>query len=243
MSTTPPHSPVIPGAMLDYYLGQGYYRMNQDLFTCRFLPLGEAIHTVHWLRLAVPRVQYGPKQRQLLRRNARFALAIKPFQLTAEYEALYTRYQQALDFDTATSLEELLLAGATRSVFRSYIMEVRDGKQLIAAGIFDHGQDSIAGIVNFYDPTYRQYSLGRYLLLRKMEYARQQQLAFYYPGYLVHGYPKFDYKLFACETATEVFDCLNSEWLPFSWPEVARQSAALVAERYLRDVFGESESE
>ena len=229
----------IPGAMLDYYLGQGYYRMNQDLFTCRFLPLGEDLYTVHWLRLVVPQVQYGPKQRQLLRRNERFAVAIKPLQLTAEHEALYARYHQSLAFDTAGTLEALLLDGAAHSVFTSYIIEVRDGKQLIAAGVFDRGQDSIAGIVNFYDPAYRQHSLGKYLLLRKTEYARQQQLTYYYPGYLVHGYPKFDYKLFACEAATEVFDCLNSEWPPFSWPEVARQSAALVAERYLRDVFGE----
>jgi arginine-tRNA-protein transferase len=231
--------PVIPGAMLDYYLGQGYYRMNQDLFTCRFLPMDAAIHTVHWLRLAVPRVQYGPKQRHLLRRNERFELAVKPLQLTVEHEALYTRYHQALAFDTAPTLEALLLDGATHSVFTSYIIEVRDAGQLIAAGIFDKGQDSIAGIVNFYDPAYHQYSLGKYLLLRKAEYARQHQLAYYYPGYLVHGYPKFDYKLFACEAATEVFDCLNSEWLPFSWPEVVRQSAALVAEQYLRNVFGE----
>ncbi|NML66916.1 GNAT family N-acetyltransferase [Hymenobacter sp. RP-2-7] len=231
----------MPGAMLDYYLGQGYYRMNQDLFTCRFLPLGPDLHTVHWLRLVVPQVQYGPKQRQLLRRNERFAVAIKPLQLSAEHEALYARYYQSLDFDTAATLEALLLDGAAHSVFTSYVIEVRDAGQLIAAGIFDHGQDSIAGIVNFYDPAYRQYSLGKYLMLRKTEYARQQRLAHYYPGYLVQGYPKFDYKLFACEAATEVFDCLNSEWLPFSWPEVARQSAALVAERYLRDVFGEKE--
>ncbi len=226
--------PVIPGEMLDYYLSQGYYRMQQDLFTCRFLPREGQLNTVHWLRIVLPQVQYGPKQRRLLRLNERFSVSVKPLRLTTEYETLYARYRQNLDFDTSASLEALLLDGATHTVFRTEIVEVRDQGQLIAAGILDAGSDSIAGIVNFYDPAYRKHSLGKYLLLLKMEYARQQQKAYYYPGYLVHGDPKFDYKLFACQPATEVFDALNSQWLPFSWAEVERQSAAILAE-WLRD--------
>ncbi len=218
----------IPGRVLDYYLSLGYYRMNQDLFTCRFLPVGEQLYTVHWLRLVLSRVQYGSKQRRLFRLNESFAVTVKHFRITAEYEALYARYHQSLDFDTADSLEALLLAGATHTVFDTYIVEVRDGDQLIAAGIFDCGSASIMGIVNFYHPDYRKHSLGKYLLLLKTEYARTQQLAYYYPGYLVHGYPKFDYKLFASPEATEVFDCRSSQWLPFDWGVVAQQSAALL---------------
>jgi arginyl-tRNA--protein-N-Asp/Glu arginylyltransferase len=222
--------PVIPGEMLDYYLSQGYYRMQQDLFTCRFLPRDGQLNTVHWLRIVLPQVQYGPKQRRLLRLNERFSVAIKPFRLTDEYEALYARYRQNLDFDTSASLEALLLDGATHTVFRTQLIEVRDNGHLIAGGILDIGNDSIAGIVNFYDPAYSKHSLGKYLLLLKTEHARQRQLAYYYPGYLVHGDPKFDYKLFACPAATEVFDALNSQWLPFSWELVKANSAAIMAD-------------
>lgn len=230
MSTTPSGQLRIPGDLLDYYLSLGYYRMNQELFTCRFLPVAEHLYTVHWLRLVLPQVQYGPKQRQLFRQNARFTATVQPFRPTAEYEALYARYYQSVDFDTASSLEALLLAGASHSVFNTQVIEVRVDGQLLAAGVFDCGTDSIAGIVNFYDPDYRKYSLGKYLLLLKTEYARRQQLAYYYPGYLVQGYPKFDYKLFACQAATEVFDCRSSQWLPFSWEAVEEQSAALLGE-------------
>ena len=222
--------PVIPGEMLDYYLSQGYYRMQQDLFTCRFLPREGQLNTVHWLRIVLPQVQYGPKQRRLLRLNEQFTVAAKPFRLTEEYEALYARYRQNLDFDTSATLETLLLDGATHTVFRTEIIEVRNKGQLIAAGIFDTGADSIAGIVNFYEPAYHKHSLGKYLLLLKTEHARRQQMAYYYPGYLVHGDPKFDYKLFACPAATEVFDALNSQWLPFSWELVTAQSAAILTD-------------
>ncbi|WP_229725330.1 GNAT family N-acetyltransferase [Hymenobacter baengnokdamensis] len=225
----------LPGDFLDYYLGQGYYRMGQNLFTCEFLPLETGLYTTHWLRLVVSRVTYGPKQRRLFRLNERFSVASRPFRLTPEYEALYARYHQSIDFEANPSLADLLLEGGAHNVFDTSIMEVRDGEQLIAAGVFDRGTDSIAGIVNFYDPAYHRHSLGKYLMLLKLEHARRQQLAYYYPGYLVHGYPKFDYKLFACAAATEVFNARTHQWRPFSWEEVNRQAAALLAERQERD--------
>jgi len=221
---------VIPGPALDYYLSQGYYRMRQDLFTCQFLPHDDQLYTVHWLRLVLRDVQYGSKQRHLLRRNASFSVVVQPFQLTAEHETLYGLYHQSLSFEAAATLAELLLADETaHSVFSTEIVEVRDGDLLIAAGIFDQGAVSIAGIVNFYHPAYRKHSLGKYLMLLKIMRARQQQKTYYYPGYVVHGYPKFDYKLWACPAATEVFDCYSYQWPSFSWEVVAQQSAAIMA--------------
>ena len=227
MFGTPPY-PVLRGDALDYYLAQGYYRMQQDLFTCQFLPIDGDLYTVHWLRLVLAHVQFGSEQRRLLRLNERFSVTILPFQLTQEYEALYARYLTTVTFDAPLTVESYLLAGAKHNVFTTNVIEVRDAGQLIAVGIFDSGQRSLAGIMNFYDPTYRRHSLGKYLMLLKIEYALSQQMHYYYPGYLVHGYPKFDYKLFACRAATEVFDCSTGRWLPFSWPEVARQSAELM---------------
>ena len=222
--------PVIRGNALDYYLAQGYYRMQQDLFTCQFVPFDGRLYTAHWLRLDLARVQWGPEQSRLLRRNARFAATVRPFRLTAEYEELYARYRESITFDAAPTVDDVLLGGAAHNVFNTYIIELRDGNQLIAAGIFDRGDRTLAGILNFYDPNYRKYSLGKYLLLLKTDYARRLQFDYYYPGYVVHDYSKFDYKLFACAAATEVFDCVRGQWQPFSLAAVAAQSAELFAD-------------
>ncbi|MBC8082847.1 MAG: arginine-tRNA-protein transferase, partial [Hymenobacter sp.] len=93
------------------------------------------------------------------------------------------------------------------------------------------GTRSLAGIMNFYHPAYRKHSLGKYLMLLKINHALSQQKTHYYPGYLVHNYPKFDYKLFACPAATEVYDCATGQWLPFAWAAVATHSAGLLAGR------------
>lgn len=230
MAATPPYAPVIRGEALDFYLSQGYYRMHQDLFTCRFLPLDDTLYTVHWLRLVLSQVQYGPEQRRLLRYNERFTTTIQPFQLTAEYEELYALYRRSITFDAPETVEAFLLAGATHNVFITSVIGVRDAGRLIAAGIFDSGARSVAGIMNFYDPAYRKHSLGKYLMLLKTNYALHHQKTYYYPGYLVHNYPKFDYKLFPCPAATQVFEADTGRWLPFSWQAVARHSAELLAD-------------
>jgi len=231
----------LPGDFLDYYLAQGYYRMGQNLFTCQFLPLETGLYTTHWLRLAVARAGYGPKQRQLLRLNGQFEVAVRPFRLTPEYETLYALYYQSITFDANPSLGDLLLEDSPHNIFDSHVLEVRDGGRLIAAGVFDRGTDSLAGIVNFYDPAYRKHSLGKYLMLLKLEHAHRHGLAYYYPGYLVHNYPKFDYKLWACAAATEVFNARTHQWRPFSWDEVNREAARLLAVREASDLAEEAE--
>ena len=213
------------GSELDFFLSIGYFRMQQEIFTCQYVVFDNTLYSVHWLRIVLADVNYGPKQSRLLRINSVFSVTVKPFILTEEAEALYALYKNSLTFDAPESIEACLMAGARESVFDTYAVEIRDGGKLIAAGIFDKGEDSIAGIMNFYHPDYRRYSLGKYMMLQKIDYARQQQKAYYYPGYLVHKYPKFDYKLFACEEATEVFDENNDRWLPFSWDTITALTA------------------
>ena len=242
MSATPQPIRIIPGPALDYYLGQGYYRMHQDLFTCRFLPIDGGLYTVHWLRLELARVHYGPEQRRLLRVAERFTVRRRPFRLTAELEELYAAYRASITFDAPPTVEAFLLAGSTHNVFSTEVLEIRDGERLVAAGIFDNGARTLAGIMNFYHPEYRKFSLGKVLMLLKLEHARGLGHHYYYPGYVVHNYPKFDYKLFPCPAATEVFDCLTGQWLAFSWPEVHRQAAGLLTDWNEDDFLAEDEA-
>ncbi|GAB3319169.1 hypothetical protein GCM10027299_11460 [Larkinella ripae] len=218
------------GSQLDLYLSLGYFRMHQRLFTCRFLVHGDTVFPVHWLRFNLPEVSFGSKQRALLRRNEGFLTTVKRFALTDEIEALYALYKSAVDFEAPESVDFWLNNESTYNVFNTYSIEVRHENRLIAVGIFDKGGNSIAGIMNFYHPEYRKHSLGKYLMLQKIKYGRHQQKLYYYPGYLVSNYPKFDYKLFPCEAATEVFDDTSGQWLPFSWETVQALAADILDE-------------
>lgn len=211
---------MIDGMKLDLYLSMGYFRMQQTLFTCRYVHFDNVFSAVHWLRIDLKRAILGRKQRDLLKVRNKFTTDVKPFILTNEMEDLYGRYRNSINFDAPHSVESCLFDGFTMDAFDTYAVEIRDAGKLIAVGVFDNGCHTIAGIMNFYDPEYRKYSLGKTLMLLKMEAARHSQKAYYYPGYIASSYPKLDYKLFPCEAATEVYDDYADSWLPFSWATI-----------------------
>jgi arginine-tRNA-protein transferase len=136
-------------------------------------------------------------------------------------EMLYEIYFGSINFEVPRTIQDFLFGEAViekpqHDLFESEVIEIRDEHKLIAAGIFDNGHNSIAGIMNFFDPAYKKYSLGKYLMLLKMQHAIKNGKAFYYPGYIAYNYKKFDYKLFPNQHLAEIFDAKLKIWLPYS---------------------------
>ncbi len=211
----------VGGGQLDAYLAMGWYRIGQVIFTTHHIPHSEGWYRVFWLRFALNRLEKGKKQEQLLTKNAPFTFVIKPLLLTSELEELYQLYHSQISFPASATLEQSLFDHSVHGdengpVFDSYVIEVRDGGKLIAAGIFDRGSKSIAGILNFFDPAYKKFSPGKFLMLLKIQYALEQGMEYYYPGYIAASYPKFDYKLFPGVEAAEIYEPLSKKWLPYS---------------------------
>ena len=199
------HPEQLNGEELDAFLERGWYRMGQSLFTTHFVSLQDHVYRVFWLRYNLTGIRFRKYRQRLLSRNKDFNVSLKPMELTDELEELYTLYKTGIDFEPALSVQHWLYGDQVNNVYDTQIFEIRDDHKLIAAGVFDNGNESIAGIMNFYHPDYKKYSLGKYLMLLKMEYAISKKMKWYYPGYVVYNYPAFDYKLFADKKASEIF--------------------------------------
>lgn len=208
------------GKVLDDYLEQGWYRLGQIIFTTDYIPHGESWCAVFWLRFRLDAIRYTKKHLALLKTNQRFTVEIKPLNITTDTEYLYRIYKNHIDFEVSPSLTNYLydgsVFGVTRNVYDSKMIEVRDKGELIALGVFDEGEETIAGIINIYHPDYYKYSLGKFLMLTKMNYAIETGKLWYYPGYIAYGYKKFDYKLFAGKEAAEVYDAVAHRWMKYT---------------------------
>jgi leucyl-tRNA---protein transferase len=79
-------------------------------------------------------------------------------------------------------------------------------------GVFDIGNETSEGIINFFDPAYKKYSLGKFLILQKIKFLQTQNLRFFYPGYFAPGYPLFDYKTGLSTVGVEYFDVGKKQW-------------------------------
>ena len=216
--------------LLDAYLSKGWYRIHQMLITTDVISKEDEYQAVFWLRYRLENYQHNKKSRKLLLASEQFTCAIEPLHFTDELEELYTTYRSQLDFDMSDSARAYLLGDRDENVFPSHLLTLRDNGQLIAAGCYDEAATSLTGILSIYDPAYKKYSLGKVLLLKKLEEAIRLQKTYFYPGYISLHTTKFDYKLFPAIDATEVYNRLTDTWQPYASTNLQELYEAMLKE-------------
>lgn len=200
---------------LDAYLARGWYRMGQSIFTTHFLCFNDDFFSAIWIRLAVEGYKYSKSLRKIMRTNAdHFDYTIQKSEIDADKEDLYKHYSDFFPGILAPTLKESLLDGEEYNIYETYEVNVYHDDLLIAVSFFDVGRDSVASILGIYDHDYRYYSLGLYTMLLEIEFCQENNLRYYYPGYIVPGYPRFDYKLRIGEV--EYYDLSNKSWNPYN---------------------------
>lgn len=204
--------------MLDLVLSRGWYRMRQDLFTISHLEEERCYYRVHWLRYEVNRIAERATHRRIRKKNKSRRITIEPLiSISEEHRNLHRKYRKWIEFDGVRSIEEGLFGDEVdTNIFQTWCISVYDQEQLIAAGYFDAGSTSVASILHFFDPDYSDASLGKFLILCTLDWMRAQSYNLYYPGYVVAGKPKMDYKLFLGESIAEYYDLEEGLWKPFN---------------------------
>lgn len=198
---------------LDHHLSQGWFRMGQSVFTTNFLSFKDQLYSAVWLRVNLHKFTNDRTLQELLKRNRQFKTEIKPSHLTSQHEQLYSQYKKGVSFDASPTLSQLLFRNASHSIFNTYEVNIYDEDKLIASGFFDLGKHSAEGIVSIYDPDYKKYSLGKYLIYQKINFCKESGLDYFYPGYFVPGYAFFDYKLSIGKSAIEYLKYETGQWL------------------------------
>lgn len=220
---TPYYDSLIPqtlsAAALDHALALGWYRMHQGIFTCSHVDLGN-IYRVHWLRYRLPDLTERNSHKRIRKKNRSFTYTIEDFHaplIRTDHAELHQRYRAFIDFDGANSISESLLGDDfTGNIFHTKCISVYDQEKLIAGGYFDLGLQAGTSILHFYDPNYSHYSLGKFLILLTVDYLRAKGFLWYYPGYVIQGLSKMDYKLFLGREVSQYFDPETIGWHYFN---------------------------
>jgi arginine-tRNA-protein transferase len=215
---------------LDRYLDMGWYRMGQGIFTCHFLSFGEHIYSALWLRLDLTDFSFKKSQRRLFRKNSHFKVKIRPAQINRKKEDLYQKYRwHSFKGNISISLRDSLLDGKRYNIYDTLECCLYDGDKLIAVSFFDRGEEALASIMGMYDPDYQEFSLGYFTMLMEIQYGLANNYKYYYPGYIVPGYPRFDYK--ARIGDVDYLQIVSDEWLPFQEAEISDYPLQHMAKR------------
>jgi len=191
--------------------------MHQSIFTSSHLHLEEP-YRVHWLRYPLAEIKTHASHKRIRKRCQAFRTTIEDLSaIRAEHEALYATYRSSIDFDGAASIYTCLFSEEEpeKNVYRTKCISVFDGDRLIAGGYFDLGGNSAASILHFFDPRFKDYSLGKHLMLLTIDFLTSAGYEFYYPGYVIAGNDKMNYKLFIGKEATYYFAPETISWQRF----------------------------
>lgn len=201
---------------LDAYLEAGWFRMGQTIFTTNFLHFKDRFYSAIWLRIVLADFVTSKTELKLARQTSIFRTEIKRAVIDEEKENLFATYRTSVSFEASASLQMLMFGKSDRAIYDTYEVTVYDADKLIAVGFFDLGEMCAEGITCFYDPAYRKYSLGKYLIFQKINFCRRRNLRYFYPGYFVPGYSFFDYKLGIGKEALQYLQLQTGHWLPIA---------------------------
>lgn len=213
---------VLSPESLDWYLGKGWYRMGANIFTTHFLFFQERHYSAIWIRIDLRTFSFSKSQRKLLRRNAKlFDIDCGPRVIDAERNDLYQRYAAAFDGRLSPTISDSLEDFDGReTIFNTWETTVRDrvSGQLVGVSYFDLGDDAAASILGIYDPQLKSFSLGYYTMLLEMQHCMDKGMHYYYPGYVVPSYKRFDYKLRL--GPSEFYDLRTDGWKPYDQADI-----------------------
>lgn len=212
----PLRQPLDP-AFMDGLLEMGWYRMSQHVFTTRHIYLGETeVYEVLWARINLQTWTQTERHKRLLKQAQRFSISLQTASISPAIEKLYTQYRSVISFDASESVTAYLLEQQPHNFFPTLMWQVHDSDQLVAVSYFDEGMSSAAGILTFFHPQYKKYSLGLLLYLESVRHASLSGKQYFYPGYIAMNNPKFDYKLLAGKENIEIWEFETMRWIPYA---------------------------
>ena len=189
---------------LNDILTQGGFRRSQNI---AYQPACEACKACVSVRVVVDEYSQTRSHKRAWRRNQDLSGEERDAHPTSEQYSLFRDY-----VDTRHGL-----GGMAEMSVLDYAMMVEDshvntlmieyrqrgpdsgltGKgegALVAAGLTDRMSDGLSMVYSFFDPAFRQRSIGKFMIVDHIERARRLGLQYVYLGYWVEGSRKMDYK-------------------------------------------------
>lgn len=188
-----------PGFLIDNLL-KGGFRRSQNI---AYMPYCDACSACVPVRIVVD--EFAPKRssKRIARTNNDVVATRMPAAPSSEQYALFRDYIDARHGDGGMAEMSVLdfTLMVEDSVVETFVTEYRlkpdettGEAPLIAAALCDRLSDGISMVYSFFDPGRTSRSLGTYMILEHVEYARSLGFPYVYLGYWIEGSRKMRYK-------------------------------------------------
>jgi arginine-tRNA-protein transferase len=197
-----------PVPLIDSLL-RGGFRRSQNV---AYMPYCEGCQACVSVRVINADFEPGRTMRRVLKANEDLIVRRMPALPTSEQYSLFRDYidgrhgdggmvdMSVLDYAMMvedsiieTTITEYRLPPQPNA--RAHGKGIRADKgQLVGVALCDRLSDGISMVYSFFDPTFDQRSLGTYMILETINYAKILDLPYLYLGYWIEGSQKMTYK-------------------------------------------------
>ena len=187
-----------PGFLIDNLL-KGGFRRSQNI---AYMPYCDACSACVPVRILVDEFEPKRSLRRIARDNLDLVATRMPAAPSSEQYSLFRDYIEARHADGGMAEMSVLDYSlmVEDSVVETFVTEYRrkpderGASPLIAVSLCDRLSDGISMVYSFYDPDVPARSLGTYMILDHVAFARRQGYPFVYLGYWIEGSRKMRYK-------------------------------------------------
>jgi len=151
-------------------------------------------YTVLPLRVDLERFTLSRSQKRVLAKNQDAKIILRPSVIDDEKEALFEKHRVRFDDNVPDSLFNFLSPNPAAVPCVNLELCIYLGERLVGVTFLDIGETAISAVYAIFDPAESKRSLGILMMLRSIEFSRQQSRRYYYPGYAYREPFTYDYK-------------------------------------------------
>lgn len=175
----------------DQILALGIRRFGSQFFR----PLCQSCQACVPLRVEVKNFALSSSQKRVFKLNQDLQFTLQKESYSPEYFLLYQKHNLRFkQQDTTLHEEDFHRIHFQELTDNSLVSRVTYQGRLIAFGLLEAGHHSLSSQYFVFDPVYGQRSLGTWGAIQEINWARQNQLEWYYLGYWIKENPSMDYK-------------------------------------------------
>jgi arginine-tRNA-protein transferase len=198
---------------IDALLAQGWRHFGAHFFRYSMGIHGGVIRSVIPLRVDLDRFSLSRSQKRVIAKNRDVKVVIRATSIDQAKEDLFYRHRRRFKSAVPDSIYDFLSLDPATTPCRNDEICVYGNDRLLAASFLDVGELSTSAVYAMFDPSESQRSLGIFTMLTAINYSREMQRRYYYPGYAYRGRSFYDYK--KNFSGLEYFDW-QTGWLPYN---------------------------
>ena len=174
-----------------WLMEQGFRRSGEQLYR----PHCANCSQCQSIRVLVEKFSLSKSQKRLLKRNAHFKIK-QSTEIKNFYYPLYEKYINTIHHDGSMfpATFEQYKSFLTNDISRQLFIETWHDEKLICIAVTDQLENGLSAVYTFYDPDYRQSSLGMFSILNQINLTQTLNMPFLYLGYQIDDCQKMNYK-------------------------------------------------